>query len=122
MLARVCRSESSSVAASARLISTRWIHLRVAEKGTMRKRLPSLPVHCSGRKGAFEGENLKLKSGFHYINSLDNAIELFDEMVRSRPFYSAIDFCKLIGVIVRMERTDVAISLYQKMKIAEDST
>jgi hypothetical protein len=75
MLARVCRSESSSVAASARLISTRWIHLRVAEKGTMRKRLPSLPVHCSGRKGAFEGENLKLKSGFHYIKSLDNAMK-----------------------------------------------
>jgi pentatricopeptide repeat protein len=38
-------------------------------------------------------------------------------MVRSRPFYPAIDFCKLIGVIVRMERPDVAISLYQKMEL-----
>ncbi|CAA7039016.1 unnamed protein product [Microthlaspi erraticum] len=116
MLSRVCRSSSSSSSA-ARLISTRSIHRRVTQKGTSRKRLPSSPVHCSGSLGKFEGESLKLRSGFHYIESLDNAIELFDDMVRCRPFPSAIDFNKLMGVIVRMNRPDIVISLYQMMEM-----
>ncbi|CAL9237607.1 unnamed protein product [Arabidopsis halleri] len=117
MLARVLRSESAS--ASARLISTRLIHLRVAKKGRIRKRLPFSSVHCSGSEGTFVGERLKLTSGSHYIQSLDDAIDLFNEMVRSRPLYSAIDFNKLIGVIVRMELPGVAISLYQKMELLQ---
>ncbi|KAL1190106.1 Pentatricopeptide repeat-containing protein [Cardamine amara subsp. amara] len=90
MLGRVWKSESF-----AKLISTRSTHRRVAKKGTIIKRLPSLPVHCSG---AFGGEELKLTSGFHYIKSLDDAIDLFDDMVR-------------------MNRPDVVISLYQKMEM-----
>jgi len=92
-----------------RLNSRRLIHGRVAEKGT--KSLPSLT------QVTFEGEELKLKSGSHYFKSLDDAIDFFDYMVRSRPFYTAVDCNKVIGVFVRMNRPDVAISLYRKMEI-----
>ena len=60
---------------------------------------------------------MELRSGFHYIKSLDNATDLFDDMLRSSPLPSVIDFCKLMGVVVRMERPDVVISLYQKMEM-----
>ncbi|KAL1189969.1 Pentatricopeptide repeat-containing protein [Cardamine amara subsp. amara] len=109
MLARVYRSESFATAA--RLMSTILIHRRVSTKGTFPKSLPSLS------QGTFGGEELKLSSGFHYIKSLDNAIDLFDEMARSRPLYSEIDFNKVMGIIVRMNRPDVVISLYQKMEM-----
>ncbi|CAN6856069.1 unnamed protein product, partial [Brassica oleracea] len=59
---------------------------------------------------------LKLRSWFHEIKGLDDAIDLFKDMVRSRPLPSAIDFNKLTGVVVGMERPDVVISLYQKME------
>ncbi|CAA7053877.1 unnamed protein product [Microthlaspi erraticum] len=52
-----------------------------------------------------------------FVHGQDNAIELFDDMVRCRPFPSAIDFNKLMGVIVRMNRPDIVISLYQMMEM-----
>ncbi|EFH62706.1 hypothetical protein ARALYDRAFT_893196 [Arabidopsis lyrata subsp. lyrata] len=79
MLARVCRSESSSgdaAAVYARLFSRRLVHRRVAKKSSkVEKSMPSLS------EGAFEGESLKLRSGSHYIKCFDDAIVLFDEMV-----------------------------------------
>ncbi|CAA7029774.1 unnamed protein product [Microthlaspi erraticum] len=82
MLARVWRStfsssSSSSSACAARLISPRLIHGCAAEKS-----VPSLS------EGTFRGEHLKLKSGFHDIKGLDDAIDLFDEMIYSRPLPS----------------------------------
>uniref|UniRef100_A0A1J3DW92 Pentatricopeptide repeat-containing protein n=1 Tax=Noccaea caerulescens TaxID=107243 RepID=A0A1J3DW92_NOCCA len=110
MLARVWRSRSSasssSSACAARLISTRLIHGRAAKKS-----VPSLS------EGTFRGEYLKLRSGFHDIKSLDDAIDLFGDMVRSHRLPSAIDFNKLMGVVVKMDRPDVVISLYKKMEM-----
>ena len=104
MLARVCRFESSSSVPAARLFCTRSIRHTLAKKS-------------SGKAGGFGGERLKLQSGFHEIKGLDDAIDLFKDMVRSRPLPCVIDFCKLLGVVVRMERPDVVISLHRKMEM-----
>ncbi|RID44462.1 hypothetical protein BRARA_I01252 [Brassica rapa] len=98
MLARVCRSKSSSPAVSAaRLFCTRSIRHALAKESSV-------------------GESGGSRSGFHEIKGLDDAIDLFKDMVRSSPLPSAIDFNKLMGVVVRMERPDLVISLYQKME------
>ncbi|QBJ07475.1 hypothetical protein EYS10_02600 (plasmid) [Rahnella aquatilis] len=106
MLARVYRSGSSSSPAvsAARLFCTRSIRHALAKKSR------------DGESG-FGGESLKLRSGFHEIKGLEDAIDLFGDMVRSRPLPSVIDFCKLMGVVVRMGRLDVVISLHRKMEM-----
>ncbi|EOA34831.1 hypothetical protein CARUB_v10022413mg [Capsella rubella] len=88
----------------------RLIHRRAKGDTITTKSVPSL------REGTFVGDELKLSGGSHYVKSLDDAIVLFDDMVRSRSLYSAIDFNKLMGVVVRMNRSDVVISLYKNME------
>ncbi|QBJ07472.1 hypothetical protein EYS10_02585 (plasmid) [Rahnella aquatilis] len=108
MLARVCRFESSSSSSvsAARFFCTGSIRHALAEKSRDGE---------SGEAG-FRGESLKLRSGSYEIKGLEDAIDLFSDMLRSRPLPSVIDFNKLMGAVVRMERPDLVISLYQKME------
>ncbi|XP_019057199.1 PREDICTED: pentatricopeptide repeat-containing protein At1g12300, mitochondrial-like [Tarenaya hassleriana] len=58
----------------------------------------------------------RLRSGFGNSNVKD-AVDVFDQMVRSRPLPSIVDFSKLLSAIAKMKRYGIVISLCKKMEL-----
>lgn len=52
---------------------------------------------------------------FGCIREPDDAIDLFREMVRTRPRPSVIDFTKLLPAVMKMHHYSVALNLFDEM-------
>uniref|UniRef100_A0A1J3K5B7 Pentatricopeptide repeat-containing protein, mitochondrial n=1 Tax=Noccaea caerulescens TaxID=107243 RepID=A0A1J3K5B7_NOCCA len=74
--------------------------------------------YCRGRglSGGSYDYREKIRGGFLQDVKLDDAIGLFGEMVKSRPFPSIIEFSKLLSAIAKMKKHDVVISLGEQMQ------
>ncbi|XP_019056241.1 PREDICTED: pentatricopeptide repeat-containing protein At1g12300, mitochondrial-like [Tarenaya hassleriana] len=84
-------------------------------------------LHCSSvlscRRSSFSDvrdRNMsyrdRLRCGVHDCHA-EYAVDLFDQMVQSRPVPSIVDFTKLLSAIMKMKRYDVVISLCKKMEL-----
>ncbi|KAL0456643.1 UNVERIFIED_CONTAM: putative pentatricopeptide repeat-containing protein, mitochondrial [Sesamum latifolium] len=58
----------------------------------------------------------KPRIDFSSINDLEDAICLFDDMVKMRPLPYVVQFTKLLTVVVKMKHYSVALSLFDKMR------
>ncbi|XP_019057200.1 PREDICTED: pentatricopeptide repeat-containing protein At1g12300, mitochondrial-like [Tarenaya hassleriana] len=58
----------------------------------------------------------RLRSGFGNSNVKD-AVDVFDQMVRSRPLPSIVDFSKLLSAVAKMKRYGIVISLCKRMEL-----
>lgn len=65
---------------------------------------------CCGWKRGFSGASYDHKE-------LDDAVALFSDMVKSRPFPSIIEFSKLLSAIAKLNKYGVVISLGEKMQM-----
>ncbi|CAL9237731.1 unnamed protein product [Arabidopsis halleri] len=95
----------------------RFVHRSLLMRGNAATVSPSFST-C--RRRAFSGKSHDyrevLRYGLSDIN-LDDAIVLFSEMVKSRPFPSIIEFNKLLSAIAKMNKFDVVISLGEQMEM-----
>ncbi|XP_019056240.1 PREDICTED: pentatricopeptide repeat-containing protein At1g62914, mitochondrial-like [Tarenaya hassleriana] len=84
-------------------------------------------LHCSSvlscRRSSFSDvrdRNMsyrdRLRCGVHDCHA-EYAVDLFDQMVQSRPVPSIVDFTKLLSAIMKMKRYDVVIFLCKKMEL-----
>uniref|UniRef100_A0A7C9A8P7 Pentatricopeptide repeat-containing protein n=1 Tax=Opuntia streptacantha TaxID=393608 RepID=A0A7C9A8P7_OPUST len=75
-------------------------------------------LRCS--KGR-EGQTLLLPRLLGSVRSygcttVENALQLFDEMTRMNPIPSVVDFSRLISPIVKMKQYAIAISLFRQLE------
>ncbi|KAL1187659.1 Pentatricopeptide repeat-containing protein [Cardamine amara subsp. amara] len=93
----------------------RFVRRSLLEKG----KLGTSFSHCSFWVRAFSGLSHEyrgiLRNGLRDIK-LENAVDLFSEMVQSRPFPSIIEFNKLLSAIAKMKKFDLVISLAEQMQ------
>ncbi|XP_010484817.1 PREDICTED: pentatricopeptide repeat-containing protein At1g62590-like [Camelina sativa] len=101
----------------------RFVRRNLQGKGNPRT-APSTFDLCWGRRD-FSGHSYdyreKLRNGLSDIK-LDDAVDLFSEMVKSRPFPSIIEFSKLLSGIAKMNKLDAVISMGEQMQKAGDFT
>lgn len=59
--------------------------------------------------------SLKHSSSIPQIAKLNDALQLFDQMLQRQPQPSIVEFTRLITVIVKMEHYSTALSLFKKL-------
>nr|GLL46447.1 putative pentatricopeptide repeat-containing protein At1g12700, mitochondrial isoform X1 [Ipomoea trifida] len=61
-------------------------------------------------------------SGFKYVSKLDEALALYDQMVRMQPRPSIIEFTQLLNAVVKMKCYLDAVSLFNNMRVLDIQT
>ncbi|XP_010456672.1 PREDICTED: pentatricopeptide repeat-containing protein At1g12620-like [Camelina sativa] len=99
-----------------RLVQTR---LLLETTGTLRTAL--LFLSCCGRviSSVSDGKvsyRKRLRNGITDIKA-DDAVDLFQDMIRSRPLPAVIDFNRLFGVVARTKQYDLVLALSKQMEL-----
>ncbi|KAL1189974.1 Pentatricopeptide repeat-containing protein [Cardamine amara subsp. amara] len=99
----------------------RFTYWRILEKGNLGT-APSLFSLCSsicrwGRAlSSVTDYRGNFRKGLLDGIKLDDAVDLFSAMVKSRPLPSIIEFSKLLSAVAKMKKFDVVISLGEQMQ------
>jgi pentatricopeptide repeat protein len=103
---------------------SKFVQPRLLETGTLRIALINCPNElsfcCERGFSAFSDRNLsyreRLRSGLVDIKA-DDAIDLFRDMIHSRPLPTVIDFSRLFSAIAKTKQYDLVLALCKQMEL-----
>ncbi|KAG7591452.1 Pentatricopeptide repeat [Arabidopsis thaliana x Arabidopsis arenosa] len=104
--------------------ASKFFQRRLLETGTLRNALSHCPNEllfcCERGFSGFSDRNLsyreRLRSGIVDIKK-DDAIDLFQEMIGSRPLPSLVDFSKLFSAVARTKQYNLVLDLCKQMEL-----